>query len=370
MAISQTNPIHLNFSISQNCVRKNSNQRFNYAIFVPASLLNPPVETPQPMAPAKIDDSFFNRAIHFITEPNCIAPYGYQDNLAVGIGHAMMQPASMAIARIKDSSLIQKIIGTFMAVTTLPLTAIGSAIKGVASRFPENVGELTSDIVPRTSPKKIDQVYDLMKTFDELCRKHEIRYFANGGTLLGAIRHNGIIPWDDDADVGIMAEDANQLDLITEELKQRGIIFLNTQLGMSHFYQLRFDPKVVVEKYGATEAEVANLDIFLYQKMENGKIDFCSPTFRSVFPRDYFLENEIQDIVDYPFGPGAKAFPIRGIRRAADHLRRSYGQDCLDFGVKTHDHLPFFGYFIDIPVFRKTRYKIVKKDCAVGNHWS
>lgn len=43
----------------------------------------------------------------------------------------------------------------------------------------------------------------MLKIFDFLCKKHKIDYFLTGGTLIGAIRHQGFIPWDDDIDVGM-----------------------------------------------------------------------------------------------------------------------------------------------------------------------
>jgi len=43
----------------------------------------------------------------------------------------------------------------------------------------------------------------MLKILDYLCSKHKIEYFVTGGTMLGAIRHQGFIPWDDDLDVGM-----------------------------------------------------------------------------------------------------------------------------------------------------------------------
>ena len=46
-----------------------------------------------------------------------------------------------------------------------------------------------------------DKILEVMKYIDSLCRKNNIIYFIMGGTALGAIRHNGFIPWDDDLDI-------------------------------------------------------------------------------------------------------------------------------------------------------------------------
>ena len=48
---------------------------------------------------------------------------------------------------------------------------------------------------------------DIFKRFKRLCQDYNLRYFAIGGTCIGAIRHNGFIPWDDDIDVAMPLED-------------------------------------------------------------------------------------------------------------------------------------------------------------------
>lgn len=48
---------------------------------------------------------------------------------------------------------------------------------------------------------------DLAKKFVEICKKNNLRYFIIGGTFLGAIRHEGFIPWDDDMDFGMPRKD-------------------------------------------------------------------------------------------------------------------------------------------------------------------
>ena len=55
-----------------------------------------------------------------------------------------------------------------------------------------------------------------LKKLDEVCKKYNLKYWAAYGTLLGAIRHDGFIPWDDDLDVGMLREDYEKLCVIPQ----------------------------------------------------------------------------------------------------------------------------------------------------------
>jgi lipopolysaccharide cholinephosphotransferase len=60
--------------------------------------------------------------------------------------------------------------------------------------------------------KKLQQkILDLMSILHDVCKKHKLSYYMIGGTMLGAVRHSGFIPWDDDADIGMPREDYQKL---------------------------------------------------------------------------------------------------------------------------------------------------------------
>ena len=63
-------------------------------------------------------------------------------------------------------------------------------------------------------------LFDMLTAIDELCQKHEITYYLDSGTLLGAVREKDFIPWDDDADITMKREDYEKLLAVANELPE------------------------------------------------------------------------------------------------------------------------------------------------------
>ncbi len=95
----------------------------------------------------------------------------------------------------------------------------------------QNTGEVF--IFDNTYLGKLDKVQKILLGYlleiDRICKKHKIKYFLAGGTLLGAIRHHGFIPWDDDADVMMLREDYDHfLEVVQQELPDHIFLQLPT----------------------------------------------------------------------------------------------------------------------------------------------
>lgn len=61
------------------------------------------------------------------------------------------------------------------------------------------------------------KILDILSAFDNVCREHGLQYYLCAGTMLGAIRHGGFIPWDDDADVNMPRKD---YDILVQHAKE------------------------------------------------------------------------------------------------------------------------------------------------------
>ena len=99
---------------------------------------------------------------------------------------------------------------------------------------------------------------EILIEVDNLCRKHDIQYFLTSGTLLGAVRHKGFIPWDDDIDIGMHRKDYDRfLEIANKELDEK---YFCQSIYSETNYHLPY-AKIRKNKTRYVEAGIKYLDI-------------------------------------------------------------------------------------------------------------
>ena len=99
--------------------------------------------------------------------------------------------------------------------------------------------------------KHREVLLELLWEFDRICKKHNIPYVVFCGTALGAVRHKGFIPWDDDLDVSMLRADYERfLKVAPDELKEEYYLQAEfTEHWNMHFSKLRKNNTTFLEKY-------------------------------------------------------------------------------------------------------------------------
>lgn len=142
----------------------------------------------------------------------------------------------------------------------------------------------------------------LLKYFQKICKEHDIKYFALGGTLLGAIRHKGFIPWDDDIDIGVPRPDYERLCKILEKNSDDKISFKTYKNNDSHiryFGQLEDSSlKIVRNDKLKAEESFAWIDIFPLDPMPNNKVFRKIKVFYVLILRALFRFSCFDKLVD------------------------------------------------------------------------
>ena len=80
------------------------------------------------------------------------------------------------------------------------------------------------------------RMLEILKYIDKICRKHNIPYWLSSGTCLGAIRHGGFIPWDDDVDIELLEKDYKRLCRILEADSEAPYNLQNHKTDSSFFW--------------------------------------------------------------------------------------------------------------------------------------
>ena len=104
-----------------------------------------------------------------------------------------------------------------------------------------------------------------LQEFHEFCQEHDLTYHLGGGTLLGAIRHKGIIPWDDDIDVDMPREDYERLLKLAEQFPSPYVV-KHFELDNNYVYPFVkiYNPKLQVTEFFGEQSYTSGawIDVF------------------------------------------------------------------------------------------------------------
>jgi lipopolysaccharide cholinephosphotransferase len=176
----------------------------------------------------------------------------------------------------------------------------------------------------------------MLKVVHDICKKHDISYFLTDGTLLGSIRHGGFIPWDDDADIGMLRKDYNHFKKIIEtelpDIYQLESYTLHTTAKHNWLKILYMEDFVWTDSSG-NQHKGLSMDIFPYDYVqEKGKISLPGKVFnrlsRIVYPSKV---NNLKDLV------------IQGLNKAKLYnLYCPFNKETnvITYGIET----PFYGW--------------------------
>lgn len=184
-------------------------------------------------------------------------------------------------------------------------------------------------------------LYKILYEFHNICEENNLKYTLDFGSLLGAIRHGEIIPWDDDLDVSMPRPDYDKFIKIFNEKYKSGNLILHMPLSENYIYpyaKLGLKDTILYERLEEKYARLSlNMDIFpadgvpeASQKLKSSKyiekqrkriikrtaligiskvwwkkpfvlVHLLRKFYSSLFPLSYLLNNEICEVakVDY-----------------------------------------------------------------------
>jgi hypothetical protein len=149
--------------------------------------------------------------------------------------------------------------------------------------------------------EKHPHLYQVMKRVDQALLAHKVDYVLVAGSALGAERHRGIIPWDDDIDMGVL-----DIDGAVEAIQQDW-------------------PEAIIEQkwYGGFQVEGC-VDVFSMKRVGGKKVMYENYKARLMWPREFFLSEEF-DPIRKRFGDIEVCVSSKNF----DYVTRAYGKDCM-----------------------------------------
>lgn len=192
---------------------------------------------------------------------------------------------------------------------------------------------------------------DMLIEIDRICKKHGIEYYISDGTLLGAIRHKGFIPWDDDLDISMTRENYRKFEKIA--IKEIGKDYFVQTIDTEKAYSINGCPMKIrhlhslfkeVERSNVEYQEGIFIDIFPMDKLPKSKryAKFQRSLGKLIFQLkdNYDGQGTSKNMIKGIFKPVSfKLF--RGILRSTLWVNEKYGTDNYTYGVDTYFYNDF-----------------------------
>lgn len=142
---------------------------------------------------------------------------------------------------------------------------------------------------------------EIVKAVLEICARHNLRVFMIGGTFLGAIRHKGFIPWDDDVDLGFSRSDYEKfLEVAPKELPQGYFLrHFMTDDTMPYYPAQVVDPSFEIRDTSATveKTRSAWIDLFPLDGMPNNPVGLFFHKYRLLYLRMMLKFSQFSEVV-------------------------------------------------------------------------
>jgi hypothetical protein len=218
---------------------------------------------------------------------------------------------------------------------------IESACYAIAMK--EETIPTTDESLPCMDAETTGLIYDLMMKVDRILKKHGLSYWAAYGTLLGAMRHKGLIPWDDDLDICMYEDDMQKFQSLHEDLAKEGLMVTVHPRSFLKVFPIHGEKIKIAEKWKAGfgykehfDWKFPFMDIFPFGRNANqGKIEHATAIGRRCYPTDHFLTQELaQPLATFEFGPMRLPAP----HNAVQVLNRSYGDDWNEVAYCQYNH--------------------------------
>ncbi len=137
----------------------------------------------------------------------------------------------------------------------------------------------------------------MLQEVDRICKMHNLSYWLDFGTLLGAVRHRGFIPWDDDMDIAMVDSDYQKfLSIVDEELKDTDFRFIHVPSQIGKIVHKDFMP------HG--EEEITK---FIHWELQ-GKLSFALDVFPYYYAKESLTDGNLKKYLKAATAEGADIF--------------------------------------------------------------